>query len=366
MKSIHVNISCSRNEQEQDKYFRLAEEQYKNGSYSDAAGLFQSFLDAGGEKGIGLLGLGKCQARLGQHEEALKVLKESAELARTQFGPKSFPFAACLGELSDLAVEMQEFDLAENWSFKSAKIVKDVKGEGPIYGVALRVIGGVFFAKGEFPIALKFYEKSLILIDQTSLACANLLNDISATHQEQHNLIKAMEFRKKSLECHSKIFGSNHPSYAVCVYNLGRLHYEMRGFCRAAKLFRESYVIFKSKLGIKHDNTRNSISWLKKAELCVSSGQFDRSELAKERYCENCGVIAQKLKMCSGCSLAYYCSSDCQLVSVDCSLKNDVSNCSFSGALESYSFQAVQVCCNNSHKMNVIIPIDSSMPQFNY
>ncbi len=327
---------------EADAILQEAESEFDKGNYEGAERLFQRFCDEGGEKPLAYLGIGKCQLRLGRSNEALASVKVALTSAEAQFGSISFPYAACLGDLCEVHVERAEFPEALRCSLKSAALIKLLHGEdSSTYGAALRIVGGVYFSKQEFALALKFYKSAEKLIDPVSMTFVKLLNDISAAHQELGNLARAMAVRQRAANLYARQADTDSFTKATMDFNLGRLHYLMRGFAKSETLFREAFKTFEENLGRDHPQTLEVDVWWQKAEAAAATCSFDECDISDKRCCENCGLIEPNMLMCSKCMQVYYCGPGCQKVRQSLSSSFSVWCCFYSSKRRSIGLRFI-------------------------
>lgn len=131
---------------------------------------------------------------------------------------------------------------AESYGIEGLKIAKKLAYQDGI-GTSYRVIGTTHHARGDFKVAIEWFQKSLNIFLKTKqeLGQANAYGNIGACYDELGYYPKAVEYYKKSKE----IFSSKGEQFSVgiCYYNMGIASEREGDFDKATEFLLESIKI---------------------------------------------------------------------------------------------------------------------------
>lgn len=128
-----------------------------------------------------------------------------------------------------------------------AQKVGNTKWEGKI----LNTLGGTFHVKGNYPEALKIYQKALVALEnaQDLKGVAAMYNNLGLIYREQGNNPKALEYYEKYLAIGEKL--QNNDILSAAYNNLGTLYSDQSSFPRALEYYQKG-LEFAEKLDDKY------------------------------------------------------------------------------------------------------------------
>ena len=234
--------------------------------------------------------------------------------------------------LSQLYFYSGEFNQAINYGDTSLNLLEK---DDPFYAINYTLKGNVFFIKGEFDKAKKFYEQSIEVSDK--YAAANYINlgniyykknkyDLAEEHYNNslglsdHSQIVAINYnnlgniyRKKrlfdrALNFYKKALETiNDGSITIDIYsNIGSIYFDLGDYSKAEEYFK---IPFYNYMG-SHPKIANCLINLSKIEL------QKQNHVKALAYCQKAiGKVAPDLKDSSTIEHYYYCS-DCDELSL--------------------------------------------------
>lgn len=137
--------------------------------------------------------LGLAQLWSQEYAEAAESFTTSIELAEEAYGPAHPELANSLGGLSEAAVELGRFDLAERSARRRLEILQDARGAGhPSLAPALKAIASVEHARGDLEAAAETLDQAIELLEPTDLFRLYFEVDAARLLEEQGDLQRAL------------------------------------------------------------------------------------------------------------------------------------------------------------------------------
>jgi len=136
---------------------------------------------------------------------------------------------------------------------------------------------------GDFPQALKYHKKALIarenLLGKNHADTAGSYDNLGSLYQEMKDYSNALEYYQKSLTVRKKIFGNTHILMAISYYHLGSLYYSMADFKTSHHYANKAFTIF-----LKNRNNVFTILDSKQKEKYLNTSSGYISLLLKSTY----------------------------------------------------------------------------------
>ncbi|ODS40981.1 hypothetical protein BEH94_10835 [Candidatus Altiarchaeales archaeon WOR_SM1_SCG] len=126
-----------------------------------------------------------------------------------------------------------------NKSMETSEKISDTAGIGAIYNN----IASIHYAQGNYPEALKWYNKSLEIKEKIgdTAGLATTYNNIGLIHDAQGNYPEALKWYNKSLEIKEKI--GDIAGFAATYNNIAAIHYAQGNYSLALKWYNKSREI---------------------------------------------------------------------------------------------------------------------------
>ncbi|MDO8367015.1 MAG: tetratricopeptide repeat protein [Saprospiraceae bacterium] len=137
--------------------------------------------------------------------------------------------------------------LLANQGIQFAQKIGSEKWEGKL----LNTIGGTYHVKGDYPEALKNYQKALVMLKKAGelKGVASMYNNLGLIYREKGNNRKALEFYEKYFKIGEDLQNSDILSAAF--NNLGTLYSDQTNYSKALEYYRKG-LEFAEKLGDKY------------------------------------------------------------------------------------------------------------------
>jgi len=206
---------------------------------------------------------------------AIQPLKDLEKYNLSYYNDNSIEMVELYVKLGLSYMEISNFELSERYLLKSVKILKDHDSEYTFLGIQATIcLGSLYRRKGNYDLALEYYEKAEIngeaAFTEKPLLLSNLLQNKANILNDYDDFEKFYEIEKlylKTIEIRKEVLGDNHSEYAKALINLGKF-YQTVGNYKSAKInISKGYEILNSNYGINFIGLANAISGLSSLDL---------------------------------------------------------------------------------------------------
>jgi len=140
-------------------------------------------------------------------------------------------------------------------------------------------IGMIYQAKKQYPQALKYLQKSLMIFEkylgEKQKITARGYNNLALVYQQIGDFPQAFKYHKKALIARENLLGENHADTAGSYDNLGSLYQEMKDYSNALRYYQKSLTVRKKIFGDTH--ILMAISYYHLGSLYYSMADFKAS-----------------------------------------------------------------------------------------
>ena len=131
--------------------------------------------------------------------------------------------------------------------------------EHPNTAATYNNIAGMYYAKGDYPQALAFYQKALAIAEKVlgkeHPSTATTYNNIAGVYKDMGDYPQALVFYEKDLVISEKVLGKEHPDTATTYNNIAGVYYAKRDYPQALKFYEKALAIQEKVLGKQHPDT---------------------------------------------------------------------------------------------------------------
>jgi len=129
---------------------------------------------------------------------------------------------------------------------------------------SLMGIGNVYSSKGDYDLALKYYEQSLeiqkALFGDRHPDVATSLNNIGFVYSKKGDYDLALKYYEQWLEIRKALFGDRHPDVASSLNKIGNVYSDKGDYDLALKYYEQSLEIRKALFGDRHPDVASSLN----------------------------------------------------------------------------------------------------------
>ena len=145
--------------------------------------------------------------------------------------------------------------------------------------VSYNNLAGVYRAKGDYDLAIVFFEKALKIAEAKAGKdhpdTATTYNNLALVYQAKSEYDRAIAFFEKALKIREEKLGKDHPSTATTYNNLAMVYQAKGEYDRAIEFYEKAMKIKEDKLGKDHPDTVNMYNNL--ATVYSAKGEYDRA-----------------------------------------------------------------------------------------
>lgn len=191
----------------------------------------------------------------GRYDKSLAIGLRIIPLYENNFGEEDT--AELYNNIGVTYISKGDYPSALDFLNKALMIVeKTLWKEHPFYIGPYINIGEVYLLLGDYARALDYNKRALSICEnvygEENSAMATAYNNIGVIYDEMGDYSHAIEYYKKAHNVCKKIFGLDHPSTATSYNNIGSVLHEMGDYSHALDYFKHSVSITKRVLGDKH------------------------------------------------------------------------------------------------------------------
>lgn len=209
--------------------------------------------------GISLLNLATLQSTLKLYAEAELLFLRALDIFEKTAGPNHPRTASVLQGLAATYESQGRYAEAEPLLLRSLSVFENALGTGhPSTADVLSMLAGIYNLRGNHREAEELYICSLAVREKAgpeSSQSAFGLNELAAFYYNLGLAGKAEPLYRRSLAILEKIFGLNHPSTFLTVYNLAILYDGQQRNIEAEASYRRAAIGFEMSLGPNDQRT---------------------------------------------------------------------------------------------------------------
>ena len=224
--------------------------------------------------------LGVSLVALGEPNDAIAVLKRSADTRKARLGPDH---PETLKSMNDLAVAYEKagkLDLAVPLSEETLKLQKAKLGpDHPDMLSTMNNLAVAYKSAGKLDLAVPLSEETLELYkaklgpDHPDTLVS--MNNLAVAYNNAGKRDLAVLLHEQALKLYRAKLGPDHPETLRSMLNLATAYRDAGKLDLALPLFEETLKLYKAKLGSDHPDTLMSMNNL--AVACLSAGKADRA-----------------------------------------------------------------------------------------
>lgn len=205
--------------------------------------------------------IGNAYYLLGQYEEALIWLEKSLKHAREQYGNIHSAVSSSLNNIGAVYMRRKETDKALDIVGEAIKIEEELygnKSERRI--ISINNLAKLLVDKNMYDAAMEEYNKALeickLYYENNHPYFGTLFSNIASLYCQQGKYAKSMEYFQKALDIRIEKLGEQSVGVAIIYFNMGTTYYRMEQKIKAKECLNKAYIIFESRLGADHPNTK--------------------------------------------------------------------------------------------------------------
>ena len=225
----------------------------------------------------------------GQHVEVDNIFKnvirawirgECSGLFETTFDAQSEDAARFAHNVGSLLDSVGDYPKALEFYNKALVIKKATDGENHISLAATYTnMGNVYQSQGDYPKALEFYSKALAITKATHgenhISLADTYNNMGEVYRIQGDYPKALEFYSKALVIKKATHGEKHISLASTYTNVGIVYQSQGDYPKALEFYSKALAIQKATHGENHISI--AVTYGNMGGLFEKQGEFDKA-----------------------------------------------------------------------------------------
>ncbi len=223
--------------------------------------------------------LGEIYGKLGDYDQAERLLRRSLAVHRQLSGTPSPEVASNLNDLAEVVRARGQYDEAEALLREALEMCRALFGEDHLATAeSLNDLASLLRFRGDADQAEPLFQEAITSFrrgnDRENLATA--LNNLASLHQGRGELAIAERLFRETLALRREVLAPGHAMVANSLHNLAALLQEKGQHAEAAPLYRESLEILRQKLGARHPWVGISLSAL--ASLLIEMREYAEAE----------------------------------------------------------------------------------------
>lgn len=184
--------------------------------------------------------------------------------------------------------EQGDFENALKYYHKSLELLD--KGQSSNYVTVYNSIASVYQEMGDYDMATQIYRKVLDIIseglndyrvDINSFDIGTTYNNLATILREQHKYEEAIQLYNKALVIFKETFNNEHPSVATTLNNLAIVYCDLREYAHALQYYYEALLIREKILGLNHPDTAKTYIGI--AEIYNMQKDYEKSIMLYEK-----------------------------------------------------------------------------------
>lgn len=215
------------------------------------------------------LTLGRIYQRLGNLEEADKLLNSALSLRQPRFGEDSAEVGECYTAMGLLRADQARFDEAEEFTRKGLEMSQRHRSSShPAIAEATSALGQVLENRGKYEEAAKVLQQAMKLHSRKGEATPELsaaISELANTNFYAGHYDVSSSLNREALEMDRKLYGNKHPQVANDLINLGAIEQELGHYPEAEKFHREALAIIETFYGKEHPETASAYTMVARA-----------------------------------------------------------------------------------------------------
>jgi tetratricopeptide (TPR) repeat protein len=231
-----------------------------------------------------------------QWDEAEVALMEALE-----FSERPDQSSTVLYGLVEVCNGKEEFEKGASVCQRRLEALERFAGRGNAYGEAVQQFGNVRLQAGKFAEAAQLLEEALTLMTPDTLLYARCLASLSRALTQMDSLKRALDVHRKgmTLVCHLQC--ETHASTGSALHNAALIFARLGCFDRAIEHEERGIAVFDSTLGSTHGFTKTAQQQLLVYKHALTDPEMQRSLMSDSRLCRLCDGVTKGADACSGC-----------------------------------------------------------------
>ena len=199
--------------------------------------------------------IGTIYGKLGEYDEAERLLRRSLAARRNLFGGPDPEVASNLNALAGVLRAKGEYDEVETLLREALEMRRALFGDRhSATAESLNDLASLLGFRGDFENAEALYREAIAIfrLDNDREQLANTLNNLANLLQGRGELAAAERLFREALAIRREVLGPEHTLVANSLHNLAALLQKTGENVSAEALYRESLAILRQKLGDHH------------------------------------------------------------------------------------------------------------------
>lgn len=211
-------------------------------------------------------------------------LRELVNHLKKEMDEEEIPPLLMLGEF---LWKMGDFDRADRYY---RMMLRELPSEHELIGKVFNNLGLIAMEKGDFRLAMRFYDKALHLQQSSeTLDLAETYSNIALLYDTEEKLDEALKWNEKSLSIRLRCLPTIHPLIGITYNNIGLVYFHRGEYDKALEFYEKCQAIESIALGsadhFDHATTISNIGLvhLEKGHYEVALGIFKEALAIRER-----------------------------------------------------------------------------------
>ena len=209
--------------------------------------------------------LGEIYQRLGQYDQADRLLRAALDQRRTMYGDGHPDVVESLVALGFLRVEQAQFEDAERLMREALAAAEAFPAAHPVMAAATAGLGRVLEERGDYSQAIEVLGRAVRMHDELNspeTAMAATLSALANAHFYAGNLTESAALNRRVLEFNRRLHGDRHPNVGDDLINLGAIASNRGQYGEAVEFYRRALGIISEWYGPDHPETASAMTIL--------------------------------------------------------------------------------------------------------